>query len=71
MRKLIPSVALVALGVAALTGCSSKSIEINKDTTVIFDPARDGNIKEGGGPGSGGGAASTGPMKGKKMPPPK
>jgi hypothetical protein len=71
MRKLIPSVVIVVLCFAALTGCSSKSIDINKDTTVIFDPARDGNIKEGGGPGGGGGgAASQGPMKGKKMPPP-
>jgi hypothetical protein len=66
MRKVIPCVALVALAFAALTGCSSKSIELNKDTTVIFDPVRDGNIKEGGGPGGSG--SGSGPMKGKKLP---
>ena len=62
--------ALLSLGLVALTGCSSKSIEVNKDTTVIFDEKRDGNIKEAGGK-SGGGGTGSGPMSGKKMPMPK
>jgi len=64
MRKMLSSVALSALCVAGLAGCSSKSIELNESSTITFDSARDGNITRGGG-GGGGQVQPGGPMSGK------
>lgn len=72
MRKTLLSLALLAFGVSALPGCSSKGIqEVDKEKAVIFDSKRDGDVKTGGGP-SGGASGAPETMTGKKaLPKPK
>ena len=65
MRRTLRSVALAALCAGVLVGCSSKTVELPKDSGVPYDKARDGDtLKTGGGPG--GGNAIPGSMTGKK-----
>jgi len=72
MRKFFSSVVLLGLGLATLSGCGSKGIEtVDKDKVVPFDPKRDDNVREGGGPAKGSGPPGSGTMGGKKaLPPP-
>jgi len=69
MRQLLGSVVLAVLGVTISLGCSSKTVELPKDSGVPFDKARDSDTRIGGGPP--GSSQLPGGMTGKKpLPPP-
>jgi hypothetical protein len=52
---------IVVTGLAfALSGCGPKAIELNKDATVAYDPAKDKPSSPMGGPGSKGGKGKKG-----------
>jgi len=65
MRKLLQAVMVAGLSAVILVGCSSKTVELPKDSGVPYDKARDGDtLKTGGGPG--GASGPPGSMTGKK-----
>lgn len=49
----------------ALSGCSNKGIDLDKNSTVAFDPVKDKPLEPGGGPGGKGAGPAMG-GKGKK-----
>ena len=61
MRTMLVGVFLVAAFGFGLAGCSSKNPQLDSNSTIRYDPARDGEPKEvGGPPAKGGGKGSKG-----------
>jgi hypothetical protein len=53
MRILVGCTFLLACCLLAVAGCSGNAVEWNKEATVSYDKARDGEPKVMGGPGGG------------------
>lgn len=62
MKKIVLAGIFLLGGVLVLSGCGKNKIDLDKTTTVAFDPAKDQPLEPAGGPGG----KSGGPAMGKK-----